>query len=608
MTIPTQQSSQIFLGNGVTTAFDFSFVGADSDFINVIYTDADGNSETLASSQYTIFLNAAAVGALWGVGGTVTYPTMGSPIASGTSLTVSRVLPLVQDDSISNQGAFAPSVIETALDTLEMQIQQISARTGLYRGTWATDVVYNLNDTVVDGADGTDTGNYYVCAISNTSGVWATDLSAGDWTLFINVESITADTAEAAASAAAALASQISATASASSASTSASTATTQAGIATTQASNASASAILAANYATALSATSTTSNTIGLGAKTFTTQADKQFITGQFLVIASNANDANYFHGQVTSYSGTSLIMNILDLGGSGTFTDWNISISGTQGPTGSGAAFNTITSGTNAIAAMVVGTGASLSTSGSGTIAATSVPATGVTGTATVAQGGTGLATLTANNVILGNGTSNVQFVAPGTSGNVLTSNGTSWLSSPVTYVLLNTQSASNSASIAFSSTYLTTAYKEYRIVIMDLVPSTDATILYMNISEDNGSNYKTGANDYEFWSAYSAGTLSGQGQANSTAITVSNQGITMGNSTGETFCAVITAFNPLGTTLHKMFFIEMAMQGSAPNVGYATMSAAYKGTVNAINNIKFVSSSGNLASGTFKLYGVL
>jgi microcystin-dependent protein len=48
-------------------------------------------------------------------------------------------------------------------------------------------------------------------------------------------------------------------------------------------------------------------------------------------------------------------------------------------------------------------------------------------------VASGGTGATTLTANNVILGNGTSAVGFVAPSTSGNVLTSNGTTWVSSP-------------------------------------------------------------------------------------------------------------------------------------------------------------------------------
>ena len=53
--------------------------------------------------------------------------------------------------------------------------------------------------------------------------------------------------------------------------------------------------------------------------------------------------------------------------------------------------------------------------------------------TSTLPVASGGTGAATLAANNVLLGNGTSAVQTVAPGTAGNLLTSNGTTWTSSP-------------------------------------------------------------------------------------------------------------------------------------------------------------------------------
>jgi hypothetical protein len=48
-------------------------------------------------------------------------------------------------------------------------------------------------------------------------------------------------------------------------------------------------------------------------------------------------------------------------------------------------------------------------------------------------LSHGGTGAATLTANNILIGNGTSAVAFVAPGSSGNVLTSNGTTWASSP-------------------------------------------------------------------------------------------------------------------------------------------------------------------------------
>jgi hypothetical protein len=52
---------------------------------------------------------------------------------------------------------------------------------------------------------------------------------------------------------------------------------------------------------------------------------------------------------------------------------------------------------------------------------------------GTLGVANGGTGAGTLALNNVLLGNTTSALQVVAPGTSGNVLTSDGTTWASSP-------------------------------------------------------------------------------------------------------------------------------------------------------------------------------
>lgn len=150
--------------------------------------------------------------------------------------------------------------------------------------------------------------------------------------LFSPSASIGAAATSAAAAAASASSSATSATASAASASAASTSATNAA----TSATAAAASATAAQGYAASYSATSTTSLVVGTGAKTFTTQSGKLFTAGQFLQISSNASALNYMHGTVTSYSGTSLVMNITDIGGSGTLADWNISISGTQGPTG--------------------------------------------------------------------------------------------------------------------------------------------------------------------------------------------------------------------------------------------------------------------------------
>lgn len=80
--------------------------------------------------------------------------------------------------------------------------------------------------------------------------------------------------------------------------------------------------------------ATSTTSVTIGTGSQIFTTQAGLAYMTGDQAIIVSAANSANYMQGQVTSYSGTSLVVSVTVISGSGAHTDWNISLTGLQGP----------------------------------------------------------------------------------------------------------------------------------------------------------------------------------------------------------------------------------------------------------------------------------
>lgn len=118
MTLETTSNKVIFQGNDATSVFTYSFIIPTADSVVAIYKDADGVETTLSASQYTITgLNDDA-------GGTFTYPTSGSPIATGTSLTLQRIVPLVQETQLVNQGGYYPAVVEDEFDYLTMIDQQ----------------------------------------------------------------------------------------------------------------------------------------------------------------------------------------------------------------------------------------------------------------------------------------------------------------------------------------------------------------------------------------------------------------------------------------------------------------------------------------------------
>lgn len=82
--------------------------------------------------------------------------------------------------------------------------------------------------------------------------------------------------------------------------------------------------------------ATSGTSATIGTGSKTFTVESGLAYIPSNRILIESAADTANYMLASVTSYSGTTFIVSVDAVGGSGTYNDWLISLGGTTGLTG--------------------------------------------------------------------------------------------------------------------------------------------------------------------------------------------------------------------------------------------------------------------------------
>jgi hypothetical protein len=100
----------------------------------------------------------------------------------------------------------------------------------------------------------------------------------------------------------------------------------------------AAAAAAAAANLAAGVTATSTTSLTIGTGSKSLTVQTGKQFAAGQFVIAANTTDPAKYMWGPVTSYnSGTgALVIDSQVTAGSGTLASWVVSIAGARGARG--------------------------------------------------------------------------------------------------------------------------------------------------------------------------------------------------------------------------------------------------------------------------------
>ncbi|MEI8205161.1 MAG: tail fiber domain-containing protein, partial [Bacteroidota bacterium] len=113
-------------------------------------------------------------------------------------------------------------------------------------------------------------------------------------------------------------------------------------------------------NFIGSYLATSTTSITIGTGSKTFATLAGLAYSSYSRVRISNSSS--NFMEGLITSYTGTSLVVNVDYVSGSGTFASWNISIAGIVGTNGTtGASGTTGTTGAQGIQGVAGATGAS-------------------------------------------------------------------------------------------------------------------------------------------------------------------------------------------------------------------------------------------------------
>ena len=164
-----------------------------------------------------------------------------------------------------------------------------------------------------------------------------------------------------------------------------------------------------------------------------------------------------------------------------------------------------------------------------------------------------------------------------------------------------------ASSSANVAFNSTYLTSTYQDYKIVFSNVHCATDAQRLFLEVSSDNGSSFKT--LDLNVLGRKDDGSQIHSKNSNddSEANLQVQMNEDIGNDAGLHISGELDIFDPSGTDNRKLI-----LGRSGSNVGdsalaffYSIFGAMTKDT-DAINYVKFSWGSGNIASGEFTLYG--
>ncbi len=173
-----------------------------------------------------------------------------------------------------------------------------------------------------------------------------------------------------------------------------------------------------------------------------------------------------------------------------------------------------------------------------------------------------------------------------------------------------LISSQTASNSASVSFTSG-LTSTYKAYKFVFVNCHPVNDSVDFQFNLSTDSGSNYNVTKTTTAFRSYQSeSGTdtaleyRTDQDLAQSTAFQLLALGI--GNGNDESCSGSLLLFNPSSTTYVKHFIANLN-DNTAADYSINQFIAGYANTTSAINAIRFQMSSGNIDAGTIYMYGI-
>ena len=178
-----------------------------------------------------------------------------------------------------------------------------------------------------------------------------------------------------------------------------------------------------------------------------------------------------------------------------------------------------------------------------------------------------------------------------------------------------LIKEQTASSSASVSFvdgsGGVVLDSTNPIYKFEFINCHPATDQAYFQFNMSTDSGSNYNVTKTTTFFISEHNESDTAASlyywtpgDLAQSTSYQYLNY--QTGNASDESLSGELFLFNPSSTTFVK-HFLARTQHYAYNDYSQDVHSAGYGNTTSAVNAIDFEFSSGNIDSGTIKLYGI-
>ena len=178
-----------------------------------------------------------------------------------------------------------------------------------------------------------------------------------------------------------------------------------------------------------------------------------------------------------------------------------------------------------------------------------------------------------------------------------------------------LITEVTANSDASISFvdgsSDVALDRTYPLYKFEFINIHPATDNVHFSFQGNASGGSGFNETITSTAFYAQHredgSATALdyrTGEDQAQGTAFQLLCEGL--GNDNDQSLSGYLHLFNPSSTTFVK-HFITQTNQVRYNDRLYNFHIAGYFNTTSAIDEIQFKMSSGNIDSGTIKLYGI-